>query len=62
MRFQTVMGNWQTRDKKLSQRSRTKEQKKFFKEPKADKPKTNKLLMREKQRFQERDDGLDTDV
>ena len=57
-----MMGNWQTRDKKHAQNARHKEQKKFFKEPKADKPKANKLLMREKQRFQEREDGLDTDV
>ena len=56
------MGNWQTRDKKLSQRSRNKEQKKFFSEPKSDKPKANKLLMREKQRFQERADEVETDV
>ena len=56
------MSNWQTRDKKLTQRFRNKEQKKFFKEPKSDKPKTNKLLMREKQRFQEREDDVDTDV
>ena len=55
------MSNWQTRDKKLTQRFRSKEQKKFFKEPKPDKSKTNKLLMREKLRLQERDDGLDTE-
>jgi len=54
------MSNWQTRDKKLTQRFRSKEQKKFFSEPKPDKSKTNKLLMREKLRLQERDDGLDT--
>jgi hypothetical protein len=56
------MSNWQTRDKKLTQRFRNKEQKKFFGEPKSDKAKTNKLLMREKQRFQEREDDVDTDV
>ena len=55
------MGNWQTRDKKLTQRFRNKEQKKFFNEPKSDKSKTNKLLMREKLRLQERDDGSDTE-
>ena len=55
------MGNWQTRDKKLTQRFRNKEQKKFFSEPKSDKSKTNKLLMREKLRLQERDDGSDAE-
>ena len=51
---------WQSRDKKLTKRRTIKEQHKFFKESKADKNKSNKLAMKEKQLQQDKqneDDG-----
>ena len=54
------MAKWQNRDKKITKRRNIKEQQKFFRETKADKNKSNKLVMKEKQRQQDKqneDDG-----
>ena len=54
------MAKWQNRDKKITKRRTIKEQHKFFRESKVDKSKSNKMVMKEKQRQQDRqneDDG-----
>ena len=53
---------WQNRDKKLISRRTIKEQHKFFKESKVDKNKSNKLVMKEKQRQQEKQNEDDGEV
>ena len=53
---------WQNRDKKLIRRRTIKEQHKFFKESKVDKNKSNKLVMKEKQRQQEKQNEDDGEV
>ena len=56
------MVKWQNRDKKLIRRRTIKEQHKFFKESKVDKNKSNKLVMKEKQRQQEKQNEDDGEV
>ena len=46
--------DWQAREKKLTKRKDIKTQKKFYKEPKPDKNRDHKIVMREKFRRQER--------
>ena len=48
--------DWQAREKKLNRRRDIKDQKKFYNEPKADKNKAHKVMMKEKSRLQERGD------
>ena len=55
-----AVAKWQNRDKKITKRRTIKEQHKFFRESKVDKSKSNKMVMKEKQRQQDRqneDDG-----
>jgi len=54
--------DWQAREKKLNRRRDIKEQKKFYREPKADKTKVHKLIMREKIKQQERNDEDDVEA
>ena len=54
------MDKWKDRDKKLTKRRTMKEQQRFFRESQANKNTSNKLVMKEKQRQQEKqneDDG-----
>ena len=44
--------NWQAREKKLNRRRDIKDQKKFYREPKPDKNKIHKLVIREKNKQQ----------
>jgi len=55
-----AVDKWKDRDKKLTKRRTMKEQQRFFRESQANKNTSNKLVMKEKQREQDKqneDDG-----
>ena len=54
------MANWQAREQKLNRRRDVKEQKKFYSEPKSNKNKTHKSVMKEK--FRQRERGEESEV
>ena len=56
------MAKWQHRESKLNKRRTIKEQHKFFRETKPEKGKNNKLIMKEKQLEQEKQNEDDGEV